>query len=476
MPAMLESTTTAAAGLVLAGGIGTRFRSRTPKVVHPLLGRPMVAWPVTALAEAGVDRTVVVAAPHTREAIAASVPDAEVTVQHDALGTGDAAAVGVEALGEHEGAVTILSGDVPGLRPKTLVRLLDEYQAQGGGMVLLTANLEDPTGYGRVVRSGADGDVTGIVEHRDADPETRQIQEINAGVYVAEKALLDELLPRLSTDNEQNELYLVEAVSLAREAGAPVSTIVVEDPDEIRGINDRAQLAEAACLLRDRIVRHWQLAGVTFDDPRSAWVTPDVELATDVRIGPHVELSGATRVATGARIDQGCVVRGSEIGSESRLLPYVVMEDARLEGRCQAGPFTHLRPGTRLGEGARAGNFVEMKKATLGPGSKANHLSYLGDTTVGSGVNIGAGTITCNYDGVEKHPTTIEDGAFIGSDTQLVAPVRIGRDAIVGAGTTVTRDVADEALAISRTPQKEIPGYARRRQRKRTSDDGQESA
>lgn len=447
-------------GIVLAGGVGSRFRSRRPKIVHDLLGRPMVGWAVDALRAAGCTEVVVVAGPATADDVRAALPDVRVAVQATPRGTGDAAAVGLAAA-PAAARVLIAGGDTPCLRPDTLRALAAVQNDAGAPVSVLTARFADPHGYGRVVRA-EDGGVARIVEERDADGPTRAIDEINAGVYAADADFLRRALPTLTTANAQGELYLVDIVAAARAEGRPVPILCCEDPAEIHGINDRAQFAEAAVILRDRLVRRWQSAGVGFLDPASVWIEASVELAADVVVGPQVMLHGRTIIAEGARIDAGCILRDCRVGVDAHLKPHVVAEGADIGPGAEAGPFAHLRSGTVLADGSRVGNFVETKKTRLGPGSKANHLSYLGDADIGAGVNVGAGTITCNYDGVDKHRTVIGDGAFIGSDTQLVAPVTVGAGAVVGAGTTVTRDVPPDALAVSRTPQREIAGWAAR--------------
>lgn len=447
-------------GIVLAGGVGSRFRSRRPKIVHDLLGRPMLGWAVAALREAGADAVVVVASPATADDVRAAMPDVRVAVQESPKGTGDAAAVGLAAAPE-AGRVLIVGGDTPCLRASTLAALAEAQTSAGAPVAVLGAAFDDPSGYGRLVRA-ADGGIARIVEERDADATTKAIREINAGVYAAEAAFLRRTLPTLGTANAQGELYLVDIVAAARAEGLPVPGVTSDDPREIHGINDRAQFAEAVEILRRRIVAHWQREGVGFLAPDSVWIEPTVELARDVVVGPGVMLHGATTVGEGTRIDAGCVLRDVRVGADVHLKPYLVAESAVLGDGVEAGPFAHLRSGTRLDEGSRVGNFVETKKTRLGKGSKANHLSYLGDAEIGAGVNVGAGTITCNYDGVDKHRTVIGDGAFIGSDTQLVAPVEVGAGAVVGAGTTVTKDVPAGALAVSRAPQREIDGWALR--------------
>lgn len=421
----------------------------------------MLAWTVAALRAAGCDRIVVVVSPATETAVREACPDVAIAVQPEPRGTGDAVAAALPLV-EGQARLLVAGGDTPCLRAETLARLLVEPATAAGGIALLSAGFADPSGYGRVVR-GADGRVARIVEHRDADPEVLAIREINAGVYAFDAEFLREALPRLGTDNAQGELYLVDVLETAHARGLPVAAVHTDDPDEIHGINDRAQFATALRILRDRLVANWQVAGVGFEDPASVRIEAEVELEADVEIGAGVELRGRTRIGRGSRIDRGCVLRDCQLGADVHLRPYVVADSAILADGCQAGPFVHLRPGSDLGPSARVGNFVEIKNTRLGRASKANHLSYLGDAEIGENVNIGAGTITCNYDGIHKHRTRIEDGAFIGSDTQLVAPVTVGRGAVVGAGTTVTRNVPDGALAVSRSPQREIEGWAERR-------------
>ncbi|RMG19491.1 MAG: UDP-N-acetylglucosamine diphosphorylase/glucosamine-1-phosphate N-acetyltransferase [Deltaproteobacteria bacterium] len=453
------------AAIVLAAGQGTRMKSRTAKVLHPLCGRPLAYFPVAAATGVGA-RPVVVVVGHQAAAVEAALssalPEAPLcfALQAEPRGTGDAVAAGLGAL---EGApaqrILILNGDLPLLTVATLRRLL--RAGREAPLALLTARPPSPKGYGRIVRDGR-GQVISIVEEADADAKTRRIEEVNAGVYLVERALLERALGGLEADNAQGELYLTDLVAIARRLGQAVVGVPVPEWSEVAGVNDRAELAEAAAALRRRIVEAWLRRGVSFEDPGRTYVDVGVRLGRDTLVAPGVHLCGETRIGASVRIGTGAVLRDVEVGAEAVIEPYSVLEGAVVGRGARVGPFARLRPGTRLGPEARIGNFVETKKAHLGKGAKANHLTYLGDATVGPGCNIGAGTITCNYDGREKHPTVLESDVFIGSNTALVAPVRVGRGALVGAGSVIVRDVPADALAIARAPQRTVAGWARR--------------
>jgi bifunctional UDP-N-acetylglucosamine pyrophosphorylase/glucosamine-1-phosphate N-acetyltransferase len=447
--------------IVLAAGRGTRMRSRTAKVLHPLLGRPLLAWacdPARALPAA---RRAVVVGHQAPEVALVLPPGFEPVLQERLWGTGHAVRQ-ARRLFAGPGDTVVLSGDTPLLAAATVRRLLAAHRRARAAVTLLTAEVADPAGYGRIVR-GAGGRVARIVEHDDASPEVRGIREVNAGVYCFENRFLDAALRRLRAANRQEEYYLTDVVADAVRRGATVAAVRCDDPDEILGVNDRAQLARAGDLLRRRVLARLMRAGVTVVDPASTWVEAEVRVGADTVLLPGTVLEGATAVAAGCRIGPWARLRDARLGAGAVVKDACVVEGAVVGPRCQVGPFAHLRPGTRLAAGARVGNFVEIKKSRVGAGSKANHLSYIGDAVVGRGVNIGAGTITCNYDGYAKHETRIGDGVFIGSDTQLVAPVAVGAGALVAAGTTVTRDVPPGALALSREPQENRPGWAARR-------------
>jgi bifunctional UDP-N-acetylglucosamine pyrophosphorylase/glucosamine-1-phosphate N-acetyltransferase len=455
-------TTTA---IVLAAGQGTRMKSALPKIMHPVCGLPLVHFGVRAALDAGCGEVVVVVG-HARASVEEYLARAfagehvRTAVQAEQRGTGDAARAGLEAVAGEvpPERVLIMNGDVPLLRAddlRAVVRPLDDGAAPSV-LSFATCRVQDPTGYGRVVRRG--GAVIAIREHRDlATDEERSVREINAGVYVGSFTVMRDAVRALSPDNAQGELYLTDAVAHVARSGRPIATVEL-GADALAGVNDRDQLAQVEHMLHERLLRSWRVAGVTIRE--GARVDAGVILEPDVVIESGVVLRGTTRIERGARVDVGCVLTNVAVGPGADVRPYTVAADSRIGPRAQVGPFSHLRPESDIGEEAHMGNFVETKKTRLGRGAKANHLSYLGDGVVGEGANVGAGTIFCNYDGVQKHTTTIEAGAFIGSDSQLVAPVTVGANAYVATGTTVTHDVPPDALAIGRARQENKEGYA----------------
>jgi bifunctional UDP-N-acetylglucosamine pyrophosphorylase / glucosamine-1-phosphate N-acetyltransferase len=435
--------------VLLAAGQGTRMKSAHAKVLHPLGGRPLVQHVLRTVASLGAERTVVVVG-HQADAVRAACEGFGVSCAHQAeqRGTGHATAIARDAcLSGFAGDVLILYGDVPLLRAETIGRLLEGHRSTQAGLSLLTTVLEDPTGYGRIVRDEA-GTLSRIVEQKDASEDVRRIREVNPGIYCVRSEFLFPALDRLEPNNAQAELYLTDIVAQAVGAGIGVRTEPAP-PAEVEGINSRADLAALEASLRDRLVRKHLDAGVSFLDPVSVWIEDDVEIGPDTAIGPQVQLRGRTRIGRDCRIDGTAFLVDAELADRVHLRPNVVIAEARIESDAVIGPFAHLRPGTQLGSGVHIGNFVEVKKSTIGAGTKANHLAYLGDATIGRETNIGAGTITCNYDGFEKHPTLIGDRVQVGSDSQLVAPVKIGDDAYVATGTTVRHDVAPGALAFN---------------------------
>jgi bifunctional UDP-N-acetylglucosamine pyrophosphorylase/glucosamine-1-phosphate N-acetyltransferase len=449
-----------AAAIVLAAGQGTRMRSSLPKAAHEILGVPLVRWVIDAAREAGVERVVTVIG-HEADTVRELVPDTEVAVQDQQLGTGHAARCAGAALADFDGPVLVLAGDVPLLRAETLAALLDAFDSSGAACVLLTAHIGDPTGYGRIVRDQA-GRVVAIVEQKDLDPEDLVTDECNVGVYCFDAKRLFAELECVKPHNSQREYYLTDVVGLMRGDGLEVEALALEDSDESHGINTRVQLAHAARLMQHRINEAHMLAGVTMTDPALVWIGPGVTLGRDVVIEPMTELTGATRVEDGAKVGPGARISDSFVGAGATVEQSVVCE-SRIGERAKVGPNAFVRPGTVLMPESKVGSFVEVKNSTIGEGSKVPHLSYVGDATVGAGVNIGAGSITCNYDGQTKHPTVIGDGAFIGSATMLVAPVEIGEGATTAAGSAIAKDVPAGALAIERAPQRNIERWADRR-------------
>jgi bifunctional UDP-N-acetylglucosamine pyrophosphorylase/glucosamine-1-phosphate N-acetyltransferase len=458
--------------VVLAAGLGTRMCSRRAKVLHELGGRPLLHYPLLALRALDPTRVVVVVghqADLVRAAAAATgVRGLETVLQAEQRGTGHAVRCALEGLGGFDGDVVILYGDVPLIRPETLQALVATHRRDDAALTLLTLHFADPTGYGRIVRDGA-GRVERIVEERDASPAERALTEINPGFYCIRSDVLGPLLERLRPNNAQGELYLTDVVGMAA-AGGRVASVTVADADEVAGINSRAELARLEVRVRTSLVERFMAAGVTFEDPATAYLGAEVEIGPDTVIGPNVVLRGHTRIGTGCRLDGTNFLVDTIVGDGSHLLFGTVADGAEIGPESRIGPYARLRPGTRLATGVHIGNFVETKKAVVGAGTKANHLSYLGDCEIGPDTNVGAGTITCNYDGFKKSVTRIGARVQIGSDTQLVAPVSVGDDAYVGAGTTVTKDVPPGALAVSRVPVRFVEGWtARKRQQEAAS-------
>jgi len=438
------------------------MRSGLAKVIHRAAGRTLLEWVLAALRPLDLDDVVVVVG-HQADDVAATLPDGvRSVVQDPQRGTADAVGRGVAALGDTSGTVLVVPGDMPLLRAGTLAALLARHAAGAAAATVLTSRVEDPTGYGRVVRDG--DDVVAIVEERDADEPQRRIHEINTSVYAFAADALAGALQEVRADNAQGEYYLTDVVGILVGAGRRVGA--VEAPaEEAAGVNSHAQLAAAAAALRRRINEHWMAEGVWMLDPTRVYLDADVRLGAGVRLHPDVILSGGTHVGDGAEIGPSVHAVDATIGARARVR-FAVLERAEVGADVVVGPFTYLRPGAVLAPGAKAGTFVEIKNSTVGARSKVPHLSYVGDATIGEDSNLGAGTITCNYDGVEKHRTVIGDRVFIGSDTMLVAPVEVGDDAYTGAGSVVTQDVSPGALAIERSSQREVPGYAERRRRR----------
>lgn len=447
-----------AAAIVLAAGAGTRMKSKKPKVAHEVLGKPLVRWVVDAAREAGVDRVVSVVG-HAREQVIPLIEgDTQAVVQSEQNGTAGAVLVCADALADFDGSLVVLSGDCPLITSRTIAQLVEARERDNAAVVVLTMELDDPFGYGRIVRDER-GSVARIVEQKDATPEEAALRECNSGFYCFDARALFDALAQVGNDNAQGEFYLTDVLEICRRAGRPVLALPCDDASECLGVNSRAQLAEATKLLQRRINAGHMANGVTMTDPDQVWIGPDVVIEQDVELLPQTFLMGSTRIGEDSVVGPNSHLTDTVVGCGCTVDETVAVE-ARLDDGATAGPRAYLRPAAHLCEGAKAGTHVEIKKSTVGKGSKVPHLSYIGDTTIGEDVNIGAGSITCNYDGKKKWPTVIGDGAFVGSDTMMVAPVTIGAGAIIGAGSCIAKDVAADALALTRPEQREIPGWA----------------
>ncbi len=446
--------------IVLAAGEGTRMRSTTPKVLHALGGRTMLAH-VLAAAEALDPEHLLVVVGHARDEVTATLGGkAKAVVQETQDGTGHAVRVALDTLEHVEGTVVVVPGDAPLLTAKTLQDLVDTHELAQAGTTLLTAVVADPTGYGRVVRDA--GGVLRVVEHKDADDLVLQIDEIATSVYAFAAGPLREALTQLTTDNAQGEQYLTDVIGLHKKAGLTVTATIAPDADETRGVNDRVQLAELARVLRDRIVEQHLRGGVAVLDPQTTWIDADVVIASDATIAPNTHLHGRTTVATGAVIGPDTTLTDTEV-HEGASIRRSEVTGAVIGAGATVGPFSYVRPGTVLGARGKIGGFVETKSAVIGEGTKVPHLSYVGDATIGARSNIGAGTIVVNYDGRDKHGTTIGDDVRIGSNNSLIAPVDVADGAYTAAGSAITQDVPAGALAVAREKQRNIEGWVARK-------------
>ncbi|MFW6135823.1 MAG: bifunctional UDP-N-acetylglucosamine diphosphorylase/glucosamine-1-phosphate N-acetyltransferase GlmU [Chloroflexota bacterium] len=431
--------------VILAAGEGTRMKSELPKVLHPLGGRPMLAYSLDTAREL-TDRPPVLVVGHGAETVTEAAGDDVISViQSEQLGTGHAVLQARRALLGQSDLVLVSYADMPLLTAETLERLVEIQRQNPGPITMLTLVRENPRGFGRVVRD-ADGAVVEIVEEAVATPEQLAIRELNAGVYCFDAGWLWDHVDQIPVSHPKEEYYLTDLVGMAVADGRGIEAVIAEDPDETLGINTRLDLAEAERLLRRRINGRWMASGVTIVDPSTTYIEPNVAIGRDTVIRPHTHLRGKTSIGKRCTIGPNTIIEDSVVADGCVVLASV-LEQAVMETGSDVGPFGHLRKGARLCEGAHVGNFGELKESTLGPGAKMGHFSYLGDAQVGAGANVGAGTVTCNYDGERKHATVIEEGAFIGSATMLVAPVRVGKDARTGAGSVVTHDVPDGALA-----------------------------
>ena len=449
--------------VILAAGLGTRMKSKQAKVLHAAGGDTLLNCVIRAARKVVETEQVVAVVGHQADRVRASVPFPGVrfAVQNEQKGTGHAVLCAKAEIGHREGKLLILNGDGPLLRANTLRLLLESARDATGGSIV-TTKVADPTGYGRIVRDDH-GMVAAIVEQKAATEDQQQIREINPGVYCFDAASFWGRIEQITPDNPASEYYLTDMVALMTRDGLPISPLLVEDETELLGINTRVELAIADRILRTRKTTELMLAGVTMEFPETITVDPDVEVGQDCIISSGVQLRGKTRIGQDCHIGAGSVLRDCELGDGVTILPYVVADQSKFGAGADAGPFARLRMNAEAEAGTHIGNFVELKKTRLGRGSKASHLTYLGDATIGPETNIGAGTITCNYDGQKKNPTVIGEGAFIGSNSTLIAPLTVADGAYIGAGSTITKDVAQDALALGRAHQVEKPDWAKRR-------------
>ncbi len=448
--------------LILAAGEGKRMRSRQPKVLHRLWGRPLIGYALR-IARTLSDQIVLVVPPDADDVVQAVGPGVRAVVQRERLGTGHAVLQARQA--SADGTILVLPGDMPLLTAETIERLVTHHATTGAAATILTANVEAPHGYGRVLRQR--GRVSRIVEERDATDDQRRINEINTSVYCFDARRLWPALDAVQPDNDQGEYYLTDVIGVLSRGGARVEAVAVPDPTEAQGVNDRRQLAAVAAVQRRRILDALMEAGVTLLDPASTYIEDTVAIGPDSVIYPNVVIEGATEIGAECVIGAGCQISASRLAERVTLKPYCVLSEAVIEAGAQLGPFCHLRPHVHVGARARIGNFVEVKQSRIGRGAKAPHLAYIGDATVGENVNVGAGAITCNYDGLTKSQTVIGDGAFVGSNASLVAPLTIGERAYIGSGSVITKDVPPGALAVERSTQVVKEGWAARRAARR---------
>jgi bifunctional UDP-N-acetylglucosamine pyrophosphorylase / glucosamine-1-phosphate N-acetyltransferase len=453
--------------VILAAGLGTRMKSATPKVLHTINGKPIISHVIAAAKSLRPEQIVAVISPGSNGIQAALKGDHDVSfaIQKEPKGTGDALKAATRKLAGKKGTVLVLCGDTPLVSPSTLQRLLATHKRKSEVISILSFVAGGDHSYGRIIKDGHK--VISIVEDMDADPEQKNIKEVNSGIYAIESSALN-LLKEIELNPGKGEYYLTDIVNIATRKGFRVGSHILGDETELTGINTRKDLCMAGLYLRDRVVSGWLEKGVSFVDIKSVFIDPDANIGRDTAIYPNVVIEGKSSIGNGCVIYPNTRIIDSTIGDGVTIKDSTVIESSIIRDGASIGPFAHLRPGSLIGVSAKIGNFVEIKKSVIGDGAKASHLSYLGDAEIGDKVNVGAGTITCNYDGVNKHKTVIEEGAFIGSDTQLVAPVKVGKGAYVGAGSTITKDVPPLALAVSRTPQRNLEGWAAGRSAKKS--------
>jgi len=454
------------AAIILAAGKSTRMKSRISKVLHPLAGRSLISYPIEAARTIGARPLFVVTGPdHGELKLAVKGMGAQIVYQKEALGTAHAVLQAKRVLSKFSGHVLILCGDAPLIRAETLKTFIEEMAQEDATCAVLTMELKDPASYGRIIRD-LDGRLARIVEACDANGNELSVREVNTGIFCVEKKWLMTTLKRIKPKNRKQEYYLTDIVHYAICEGKKIIAVKARDANEFLGVNTRSDLAEVAAIMRERINMRHMLSGVGILNPRESYIDADVIIGADTTIWPNTFILGKTVVGGGCTIENGVVLKDAKVADKVHLKSYSVIEGSAIDEKAVVGPFSRIRPESLIGPNARVGNFVEIKKTELNEGAKANHLTYLGDAYIGARVNVGCGTITCNYDGAKKHRTIIEEGAFIGSDTQFVAPVKIGKGATIGAGSTITLDVPPKALALTRTPQVIVKNWKPKRRAK----------
>lgn len=447
--------------LILAAGKGIRMRSKFPKVLHELAGRPMLSYILAAARRLKPDKLAIIVG-ENGPAVETLFPEADYIHQKELLGTAHAVLQAEPMFGHYQGKLMVLCGDTPLLRPQTLQRLASSHSRARADLSVLSVSRDDPSGYGRLV-FGPSGRLVKIVEEAEAAPEQKRIKQVNAGVYLGRTQLLFEGLKKVKVSAKKGEYFLTDLVEILSGQGRKIIAVPAVDPQEALGVNSRQELAEAERILRRNKVLELMARGTTFIDPERTYIDAQVKVGRDSRIFPNTYILGASVIGRGCIIEPNCLITDSVLKNEVKVAASSVIQGSIIGPGASIGPMAHLRPGTVIGRHARIGNFVEVKKSVVGPRTKAAHLTYLGDSVIGADVNIGAGTITCNYDGQTKHKTIIEDKVFLGSNTMLVAPVRVGKDAVTGAGSTITKDVPAKALAVGRAKQVNIPHWRRKK-------------
>jgi len=454
--------------LILAAGKGTRMKSDLPKVIHPILNRPMLNYVLDAVSNLKPDITYIIVG-YKKEMICSAVDNlslnVEYVIQNRQLGTGHAISRAESKLKNFRGDILIINGDCPAITGNELKKFVSKHSKNRSTLSLITSEIENPYGYGRIVRDGANK-LHSIIEEKDASLQIKKINEVNSGIYCVKSQFLWEALKKLRTKNRQKEYYLPDIVEYAVGKKMKITTHNVRDSDEILGVNDKAELSKLERILKFRILKKLYMAGVTVVDPESTFISPDVRIGSDTVIQPGTYIFGNTKIGKSCSIGPNVYIEDTAIGNNVEIKFSSYMSSCKIKNNVIIGPFAHLRPEANIGNNSKIGNFVEIKKSKIGNRSKIPHLSYVGDANVGNNVNIGAGTITCNYDGVSKHQTIIEDNVFIGSDSMLVAPVKVGKGATTAAGSTITKDVDRDALAIERNQQKIIKGWKKRKNKK----------